>query len=235
MEERMTRMETMMEERMTRIENMMEALAQDRGMVFTPEGRLAREESVGFRSDMAFSMPILDPIHPALDQMTQQSPDPMQHSLLAEGAGGDPDASAFVRAGTQNVPFPDAVKYEGYVAYFFDHVHIRLPCVDEADFSARKERIVTDGAIDPSDIHFLQLCYVAFACCDFMKGEVPPTETDDSDPPGWRWLQVADHIADQESLRHGSNDVTLIQYLLFKVCLLRPVRPCCSNICRPFI
>jgi hypothetical protein len=100
MEERMTRMENMMEERMARIENMVEAMAQDRGLVFTPEGRLAREESVGFRGDMAFPMPMLDPIHPALDQMTQQSPEQMQHSLLAESESVDPDASVFMRAGT---------------------------------------------------------------------------------------------------------------------------------------
>jgi hypothetical protein len=175
-----------MEERMTRMEIMMDALAQDRGLVFTAEGRLAREESVGFRSETNFSMPILDPIHPALDQMTQQLPEQMQHSLLAESASVDSDASAFARAGNQNVPFPESIRYPGYVLSFFSDVYFRLPCVDEADFTARKQRIITDRAIDLSDIHFLALCYAVFACCDLMKDEVPPTATDGSDPPGWR-------------------------------------------------
>jgi hypothetical protein len=64
------------------------------------------------------------------------------------------------------VPFPDLIKYEGYVSFFCSKVRVRLPAVDEAYFSACKQRIMTDGAIDPSDIHLRQLCCVVFACCD---------------------------------------------------------------------
>jgi hypothetical protein len=210
-----------MEDRMARMEMMMEALAHDRGLAFTPEGRLARDESVGFRSETAFSMPILDPIHPALDQIAQQSPDQMQHSVLADTTAISSDASAFVRAGSQNVPFPDPERYQQYVTLFFGIIHPRRPCVDEADFNARTQRVVTDGTTDPSDLHFLALCYVVFACCDAVVAErAPGTAGDDDKPLGWQWFQLADSIIDKRTLLGGSDDLTLIQYLLFQVCRL---------------
>jgi hypothetical protein len=204
-----------MEERMARMEMMMEALAHDRGLAFTPDGRLARDESVGRRSETAFTMPILDPIHPALDHMAQQSPERM----LAETTDMGPDATAFVRAGNQNIPFPDPARYQQYVAIFFGDVHLRHPCVDETEFNARTQRVVTSGTTDSSDIHFLALCYVVFACCDVLLDVVPAAASDGDRPPGWQWYQLADGIVDKKSLLGGSNDLTLVQYLLYQVCL----------------
>jgi hypothetical protein len=208
-----------MEERMARMEMMMEALANDRGLSFTPDGRLARDQSVGRRSETAFTMPILDPIHPALDHMAQQSPEQMQHSLLAETTGMEPDATAFVRAGNQNVPFPDPARYQQYVAIFFGDVHLRHPCVDEAEFNAHTQRVVTSGTTDSSDIHFLALCYVVFACCDILLDVVPAAAGDGDRPPGWQWYQLAESIVDKKSLLGGSDDLILVQYLLYQVCL----------------
>jgi hypothetical protein len=210
-----------MEDRMTRIEAMMEALMHDRGMTFTPNATIDREGSEGFRSDMAFSMPILDPIHPALDQIAQQSPELMPHPTLATNPTPGLDATAFVRAGNQSVPFPDPARYQQYVAHFFGDVHLRHPCVDETDFNARTQRVVTNGATEPSDFHFLALCYAIFACCDAVLEAIPAAASDRNKPSGWHWLQMAESVMAKKSLLNGHGDLTLIQYLLFQVCLSR--------------
>jgi hypothetical protein len=206
-----------MEERMARMEAMMEALMHERSMTFPPSAAMEREDSVGFRSDTAFSMPILDPIHPALDQMAPQSPELMQHPVLASEPIIIPGASVLVRAGNQNTPFPDPDRYQQYVAQFFSDIHVRHPCVDEADFNARTQRVVTNGATEPGDIHFLALCYAVFACCDVVSAIGP---SDDDKPRGWHWVQLADSLVDKKLLLSGSEDLTLIQYLLYQVCIV---------------
>jgi hypothetical protein len=205
------------EDRMTRIEAMMEALLQERNMAFTPSGTIEREDSEGFKSEMAFSMPLLDPIHPALDQIPQQSPELMPHATLAVHPAMGPHATAFVRAGTENLPFPAPARYQQYVAHFFGDIHLRHPCVSETDFNARAQRVVTNGATEPSDVHFLAVCYVVFACCDAVLETVPMTASGSSKTPGWHWLQLADSIVDKKSAFSGCEDLALIQYLLFRV------------------
>ncbi|KAF1911943.1 hypothetical protein BDU57DRAFT_523209 [Ampelomyces quisqualis] len=202
-----------MEERMARIEAMMDALMHERSLNFPPSAAMEREDSLGFRSDTAFSMPILDPIHPALDHMAAQSPELMQHSILAADPVLVPGASVLVRARNQSMPFPDPDGYQQYLAQFFGDVHVRHPCVDEADFNARTQRVVTNGATEPADIHFLALCYAVFACCDVVS---PIGPSDDDKPRGWRWVQLADGLVDKKLLLGGTEDLTLIQYLLFQ-------------------
>jgi hypothetical protein len=135
-----------MEDRMARMEAMLELLMQERGLAFPPNGGLEREDSIGFRSESAFPMPLLDPIHPALEHMTQQSPEQMQHTLLAEDPVFASDASSFVRAGNQNLPFPDSARYKQYVSQFFNDIHPRHPCIHKPDFISRIQRMTTDGA-----------------------------------------------------------------------------------------
>lgn len=212
-----------MEERMARVEKMMEALIHERGLAFTPSGSIEREQSIGFRSETAFSMPLLDPIHPALDHMAQQSPEQMQHSLLPDSTGLGADAPVYVRAGDQSVPFPGPGRFQQYVAHFFGDVHLRHPCVDEANFNVRVHQIVTTTTTGPSDVYFLALCYAIFACCDAVVGVAPP---DSNKPPGWQWAQLAEGIVDKGSLHEGDNDVTMIQYLLFQVRVDTSASPC---------
>jgi hypothetical protein len=207
-----------MEERMTRIEKMMEALIHERGLAFTSTGSIEREQSVGFRSESAFSMPLLDPIHPALDHVVQQLPEQMQHSVLLDAPDMDADAPVFVRVGEQSVPFPSPGRFQQYVAHFFGNIHLRHPCVDEASFNARVQPIVTDGSTGPSDVYFLALCYAIFACCDaVIDVSPPPCSNDSTKSPGWQWAQLAEGIVDKTSLHGGDDGVTMLQYLLFQV------------------
>jgi len=207
-----------MEERMTRVEKMLEALMQERGLGFTPSGSIEREPSIGFRSETTFSMPLLDPIHPALDQMTQHAPEQMQDALLPDAPGMGLDASVYVRAGNQNVPFPDPGRYQQYVAQFFGDVHLHYPCVDENDFNTRVQQLVTHGATEPTDIHFLALAYVIFACCDVILTKSLVAANGVNKALGWQWYELADSIVDKTLLFGGSEDATLMRYLLFQVC-----------------
>jgi hypothetical protein len=206
-----------LEDRMARIEAIMEALLQERNMACTPTGTMEREDSEGCKSDMAFSMPILDPIHPDLDQIPQQSPELIPHPTLAVNPAMAPHAAAFVRAGNDNLPFPDPARYQQYVAHFFGDIHLRHPCVSESDFNGRTQRVVTNGATDPSEVHFLAVCFVVFACCDAVLDTIPSAATHRKKVPGWHWLQLADSVIDTKPAFRGCEDLALIQYHLFRV------------------
>lgn len=210
-----------MEQRMARMEAMMEALVQDRGLHFPPSASLEREESIGHRSESAFSMPLLDPIHPALDQMVQDPPEPIQQSLLLNGSVQQPGNTVLVRAmgEEQRLPFPKTARYEQYVAQFFGDIHLLHPCVDEGQFRLHMQRIVTDCAIVATDVHCLALCYIIFACCDAVSNTPSLLDIDGNDHPGWHWCQLANSLVDDKVLLGGYDDLTLIQYLLFQVCL----------------
>ncbi|KAF2825230.1 hypothetical protein CC86DRAFT_40646 [Ophiobolus disseminans] len=206
-----------METRMARVEAMMEALMQERGLAFTPSGSIEREDNAsdGFRSETAFSMPILDPIHPALQQLGQPSP---EHGL-ASTMPMDPllgaDMMPSVRVGNRNMPFPDPARYQQYVASFFGDVHLRHPCVDEVDFNARVQQLMTNGVAEKTDVHFLALCYLLFACCDVLLEK----STGSDKPPGLDWFLLADSIIDKQALL-GGGDWSLVQCLLFQAIYL---------------
>ncbi|KAH7070132.1 hypothetical protein FB567DRAFT_598677 [Paraphoma chrysanthemicola] len=207
-----------MEARMARIEAMMDALMHDRGLAFTPSGSIEREGSDGFRSESAFSMPILDPIHPALDHMGHPSPDRVLAPAALANAVIRQDATAHVRVGNRLLPFPTPERYQQYVAHFFGHVHPRHPCVDEIDFDAHTQRVVTEGAAGPSDAHFVALCYAIFACCDAVLHLTPSPSG--SKPPGWHWYEIARDIADSNARPGANSGLALVQGLHFQALYL---------------
>jgi len=199
---------------MARLEAMMEALMQERGLAFTPSGSIEREDngSDGFRSETAFSMPMLDPIHPGLQQLGQPSPE----QTLAPSVPVDPllgtDTMPSIRLGNRDMPFPDPARYQQYVASFFGDLHLRHPCVDEVEFNARVQQLMTTRIAEQNDVHFLALCYLLFACCDVLV----ETSSRSQKPSGLHWYQLADSIVDKRSLLSGG-DVTFVQCLLFQV------------------
>jgi hypothetical protein len=197
-----------MESRMARLEAMMEALMQERGLSFTPTGSTEREdtESEGFKSQISYPRPIFDPIDPHLQQLGQPSPEPMNADPVM-----DPDTMPSVRVGDQTLPFPDPARYQQYVASFFGDIHLRYPCVDEVEFNARVQRLMTIRVAEPNDVHFLALCYLLFACCDVLHEVTSSTDR----APGSDWFQLADSIIDKRSLLAG--DVDLVQCFLFQV------------------
>lgn len=197
---------------MARMEAMMEALMQDRGLSFTPSGSIERDDNTFARvkSEAAFSMPILDPIHPGLQQLGQLS-EQAQDAAMPVDPLLSSEMMPSVRVGDQDLPFPDPARYQQYVASFFGDVHLRHPCVDEVEFNARVQQLMTNGIAEKSDVHFLALCYLLFACCDVVVEKSPGNDR----PPGSSWYQLAEGIIDKTSL--SGADWILVQCFLFQV------------------
>lgn len=208
-----------MEDRMTRVEAMLEALMQDRGLAFTPSGSIEREDTRhdGIKMENAFPMPILDPIHPDLQRLGQPSPEQMH---VTPHMGSEPMPS--VRVGDRELPFPDPARYQQYVCHFFGDVHLRYPCVDEVDFNARVQRLMTRRIAEHNDVHFLALCYLLFACCDVL---LEPVVNENEGPRNADWFQLADSIIDKRSLLLNAG-MDLVQCFLFQVRTSRTLLYC---------
>jgi hypothetical protein len=211
-----------MEARMARMEAMMEALKRDRGLDMTPMGSIEREDggSDVFRGEPTFSMPPLDPINPALAFMEQPSffsqnaPNPTRSPMPASGTPFGSEPPHLIHLGNRTMPFPGPAEYQQYLLSFFTDIHLSHPCIDEADFRRRSERVLTNSIIQPEDSQFLALNYGIFACCDVLLNVAP---ADANKPAGWRWSEIADDLLDKKTLLSGSGDLTLIQCVLFQV------------------
>ena len=215
-----------MESRMARVEAMLAALMQERGLAFTPSVERSddntanafsteRENATGngfIKSENAFSMPILDPIHPDLQQIGQTTPEQM-HVHMGE------EPMPTVRVGDRELPFPAPRAYQQYVSSFFGGIYLRYPCVDEVDFNARVQRLMTNGTAD-NNVHFLASCYIVFACCDLL--DIVNVVSGSDGPAGAGWFRLADSIIDKRSLP-VHNDIDLVQCYLLQVCCVLTV------------
>jgi hypothetical protein len=219
-----------MEARMARMEAMMEALMRDRGLNMTPMGSIEREDSGSdvFRGDPAFPMPPLDPINPALAFMEQSSlfsqdaPNPTRSPVPVSGAPFGSAPPHLIHMGSRTMPFPGPAEYQQYLLSFFTDIHLSHPCIDEAKFRRRSERVLTNNVIQLEENQFLALNYAIFACCDVLLNVTP---ADTNTPAGWRWSEIVDDLLDKKSLLSGSGDLTLIQCVLFQVRLMFSMIP----------
>lgn len=206
---------TTMEVRMARIEAMMEALIHERGMTMTPMGSIEREESgsEGFHGETQFAMPILDPINPALTQMDQSSDMPFE---VPDWTQPEPPAAEFMlQVGNRRLAFPRPDDYHQYLTSFFEDLHLRYPCIEEAAFRARGKPVLATGLLPADAVVFLALNYIIFACCDVLRTNSPSVPN--STPPGWHWVELADSLVDKRTLLDSDLDHTVLQFLLFQV------------------
>lgn len=197
-----------MEARMARIETMMEALIHDRGMTMTPMGSIERDDTA---SDVAFALPLLDPINPALAHM--EHPADMAYESHDWRPSAEPPLT--IRLDHRPLPFPRLAEYRKYMDSFFADIHLRHPCIDQGDFRARGERILAGASLHANNVFFLALNYAIFACCDILLDSA--IHVSDSKPTGWHWFQVADDLVDKNALLGGPPNLVLIQLLLFQV------------------
>jgi hypothetical protein len=203
-----------MEARMTRIETMMEALLHDRALMMTPTRSLDRDDTV---NDSAMSMAMLDPINPALVLLDQASQVelPQHDSTSSIDPLLSTDATV-LRVGNRNFSFPTPFVYQDYIDFFFREVQPFHPCIDEHVFRMRSHHMLIGGAVQPNNVCFLGLNYIMFAWQDIAT-EVASSSSNDK-PPGWKWLQLADDVVGTRQL-DGQGDLSLAQFLLFKVCI----------------
>lgn len=215
------------EARMARIEMMMEALMRDRGMTMPPMGSIDRDDnhSDGFRSENAFSMPLLDPINPALAHMgpqptySHESPNWTQPSVhYVPTTSICPTRNIQLRNRIMPLPFPAPASYQHYMQSFFTDIHLRYPSLDEADFRIRSDSMLAGDYVQTHDTYLLALNYIIFACCDILLDQAAPSN--DTKPRGWQWCELVNGLVDKDALLIGGMDLTLIQLLLFQVSLV---------------
>jgi hypothetical protein len=202
-----------MEARMARVETMIEALLHDRAMAITPSGSIERDDAA---TDMAMSMPMLDPVNPALALLGQPSHTaPSQEDPISTiDPFLSPDMTV-LRVGNRTLAFPTPLVYQTYTTTFFQKLQSFHPCIDEHLFCMRSDHMLSKGDVHSDDVCFLGLNYIIFAWQDISTGVKP--SNGNATPPGWHWLQLADDVVGTRQL-HGQGDHSLAQFLLFKVC-----------------
>lgn len=203
---------------MARIENMMEALVQDRGIGITPRGSIERDGSGsdGFQTDTTYQTPMdafsanLVPVRQH-DYM-QDSPESRRRNSIGSPPSSEPAPT--IRFGSRSLLFPSPFNYQKYVDYFFSDVNPCHPCVNEAEFRSRSEQMLVSRHIHASEVSFLALNYMIFACVDVLVDTTPVGMG--TKLPGWQWYQLADELIGKRKLS-GRADVTLVQSLIWEV------------------
>ena len=195
---------------MARIEGMMESLIHERGLSATPRGSIERDDAMsdGLLGEVAMQA-ASDLFGPNL-----ASPRRTRHSISITTPSNGADSPATIRLGSSSFPFPNPADYQKCMDFLFNDLGPYYPCVNEADFRARSEHMLAAQAIHSSDVCFLALHYIVFACSEIavdahVVGAGAKT-------PGWQWFHTANDLAGQRELS-ARGDLSLIQYLIIKV------------------
>ncbi|KAF2472467.1 uncharacterized protein BDR25DRAFT_302638 [Lindgomyces ingoldianus] len=214
-----------MEARMARIEGMMEALIQERGgSGVSTRGSMEREDMAGdgFQSDAAFHAPMetfsanLASVRQQLgfmQEMPTYTETRSRPSVSAASPSGNTESLSSVRVGLRCLAFPSPADFQKYIDFFFADINLCLPCVNEAEFRARSEKMLISRIIHNSDISFLALNYIIFACSDVLVDTAPSSVN--GKPAGWKWFQTADELVGKRKFC-GRGDLSLIQFLVYE-------------------
>ncbi|KAF1953249.1 hypothetical protein CC80DRAFT_596122 [Byssothecium circinans] len=201
-----------MEARMARIEGMMETLVQERGSTITPRMSMEREEAVsdGMQSDVTM-LGLGEPFFPSFvhnrhASFKNESPERARQAL--SGA----ESPATICVGTRTFPFANPTEYQRSVDFFFADLSHYYPCVNEAEFRLRSEKMLAGRSIQATDVCFLALNYLIFACAEIAQSTQSNVH---SKPSGWHWFRVADKLVGKKVLG-GQGDMSLIQYLILR-------------------
>lgn len=211
-----------MEARMSRIETMMEALVQERGARITPRGSAERDSSAseGMQADIGIAA-LLDPFVP---EMSMRAPSSMVDpyagtALLAAVASANARSEATIRVGTREMPFPEPKDYQTYLDYYFFDINPTQPCINEAEFRIRSEKMLSSGAAEGNNIAFLALHYAIFSCVDISSTTSVATQSAlPGQQLGWRWIDLANGVIDKRQIS-GQGDLSLLQFLIVQVIL----------------
>ncbi len=97
-----------------------------------------------------------------------------------------------IRFGSKTLPFPTQTEYLRYLDFIFNDINASHPCLNEADFHSKCQKIVTTRAVGPLDACLLATNYILFACTDILT-DVSPIQTKIK-LPGWHWYLAADDL-----------------------------------------
>lgn len=125
----------------------------------------------------------------------------------------DASSSSKIRIGSRTLPFPAPNAYRSYLDFFFQDINACHPCINEADFRSRSDKLISSNRLDPRESLFLALHYIMFACADVLIDFARP---EDMRPcPGWNWYQAADELIGRTKFS-GQGDLSLIQFLILE-------------------
>lgn len=119
-----------------------------------------------------------------------------------------------IRVGSSKLPFPNPTEYTAYIEFFFDDINPCHPCANEADFRRRSEKLCAGSSVDNSEVCFLALNYIIFACADVLLGI--STSGKQRAPPGWQWYLAANELVGGRKVS-GRGDFSLVQFLVYEV------------------
>ncbi|PVH93970.1 hypothetical protein DM02DRAFT_618919 [Periconia macrospinosa] len=212
-----------MEARMARIEGMMETLIQERGTTTTPRMSSEREEAI---ADAMHTDPNLQSagelFFPNFIQQRHQSfhldsiERPRLSASMASPISGT-ESPVTIRVGSKSFAFPAPADHQKAVDFFFSDLSAYHPCINEAEFRLRSDKMLSSPALQQNDIYFLALSYMVFACAEIAVETTASRAT--LKPAGWPWFQAADELVDKK-VAVGQGDLTMIQYLIFKTVYL---------------
>ena len=140
---------------------------------------------------------------PASTRASHRPSEAILPSLRREHSSGS-SGCIEIRMGSQTLPFPSPQQYHNYLDFFFDDINACHPCVNEADFRTRSEKLISSPHLDRRESCFLALHYIIFACADVLQDVSPPEEARHS--PGWNWYWAADELVGRSKF-NGQGDL----------------------------
>ena len=183
--------------------------------------------NTGITGDTAFQAPLdtfnanLAPIRERLgyqDSASSSTHDQGSHvascSSPTESSSSKPLET--ISCGRRHLPFPDKAEYTRYLDFFFNDINPCHPCLNEADFRHRCRSLLMERTVDSTEVCFLALNYILFACTDILV-HVSPTQ-ERGRLPGWRWYLAADELMQKRKIS-GRGDFSLAQFLVYEVTL----------------
>ncbi|KAJ5611477.1 hypothetical protein N7528_008582 [Penicillium herquei] len=122
-----------------------------------------------------------------------------------------------IRFGSRKIPFPGPAEYARYLDFFFGDINTCHPCLNEADFSSRTQKLIALGRAEPADASLLATNFILFALTDILTDITPVRKG--RPLPGWQWYSLADDIMGKRKIS-GRGDLRLIQFLIYEALYL---------------
>lgn len=152
-------------------------------------------------------------------QMSHDAMSVLEGSELSHVSVSSPSTSAngcpeSIRFGSRALPFPAEPEYSSYLDIIFEDINVCHPCINEADFRSKSQRLLATRRVDLPDACFLALNYILFACADILTNLNPVQGKPQL--PGWRWFLASDELMARRKIS-GRGDLGLIQFLVYEV------------------
>jgi hypothetical protein len=202
------------------MEEMMEALIQKNGISITPRTSVRASTSPfnDYQSDGDAYVTALVPVEPQFG-FPQESPGSNPRRAIFERAERMGTILSTIHLTDDNRPYPfwRPEDYNHTLDRYFKDINPDVPCIHVAPFRLLSQQMLSQSPIDSSNIPFLALHYIMFACVEILAN---PSTIYDHLQYAWDWFQLADDLVGTKWLNeHG--DMRFVQFFLLKARLPR--------------